>query len=958
MFLVGIDLGTTNSAVAYVDTRKRDARVEMFAIPQLVGPHEVAERVLLPSFLYFGEPQEIESGSLALPWNSRPDAVAGYLARNRGMLSPSRQVSSAKSWLACSEADRTAAILPWTADVRDRRISPVAAASRYLSHIRDAWNHVMAHGQERLRLERQPIVLTVPASFDEEARELTVDAAHLAGFERLTLLEEPLAAFYAWLSSAQAGRGGWPSAGGLALVCDVGGGTTDLTLVAVKDDFGKRRFDRVAVGEHLLLGGDNLDLALASIVERKLVARGAPPLALPERYSVRLQASAAKERLLAEGGTSSETITLLGRGRRLVGGTTAVELTRDEALEILLEGFLPIHPPDAQSQPPARATGLRELGLPYEPDPAITRHVLAFLHRAAGVDGVPVGRVAAPSGPMAARPETVLFNGGFFAPPLARERMIDALEAWFGSRPQALAGGPDLANAVAIGAAWYACLRSGTAPSAAVRVRAGSSRAYYIGLGDERRGEGTRAVALLPRGADEGTSLSLPHDFTVRTNVPVSFTLYSSAVLSDPPGSVVSLPSDGRLRRHAPLVTVLRYGKKSRSVDLEVRLAVRFTEVGTLELWCESKTTDHKWRLQFELRREHPGGEAELGEETGPREDQAIVPEEAIEAGEEAVRATFEAAAPARRAGQSVSRAEARSEARPGAAVTPETLMSALEAAFGFGKTAWPASLIRRLADFMIELEGRRRLSPRHEARWLNLFGFCMRPGFGASKDPWRIGEARKVYASGLAFPSDTQCRVEWTLMWQRLAGGLSSAQQRELAARAMAELGIAGKKTGRLAPQVERETWRLLANLERIEAASRERIGEALLARLRRDPRNSSLAWAMGRLGARTPLYGPLTAVVPPETAGRWLIELSGMKSITGELAAAMVQAASLTGDVLRDVEGPVREAVLRRLSESGFEPNTLRPLSEVVPVTASETNRIFGEMLPEGLQLRTGQT
>jgi hypothetical protein len=316
---------------------------------------------------------------------------------------------------------------------------------------------------------------------------------------------------------------------------------------------------------------------------------------------------------------------------------------------------------------------------------------------------------------------------------------------------------------------------------------------------------------------------------------------------------------------------------------------------------------------------------------------EAIVAEDRIEEATRAIRLLFENAA---------------------TVFTPETLVAHLEQVIGYGKVAWPIAVIRRCADTLIAIAEGRRQSPQLEARWLNLFGFCLRPGFGAAKDPWRIAESRKIYAAGLTFSGSIQNRVEWLVLWQRAAGGFSAGQQRELAQRVMGELGLSGKKAVRFNPQIERESWRLLASLERLDASLRVTIGNELMRRIRRDPDNASFLWAAGRLGARVPLYGPLSSVVPPEDASRWLDTLLALKRAAPELAAAIVQTAALTGDPLRDVDAAVIARARQRVSDAGIDEAWARPLHEVVTTTPADASRVFGEELPHGLRLDLPET
>ncbi|MDT5270968.1 MAG: hypothetical protein QOH49_3154 [Acidobacteriota bacterium] len=953
-YLIGIDLGTTNSALAYVDTEERPKRgapppVRVFGVPQFVADGELRELASLPSFIYFAEESEAAHGGLRLPWEERPaEVVVGVLARERGALVPGRQVASAKSWLCLSTVDRTADILPWGAERGDKSCSPVAASTRYLSYLRDAWNHSMATDEggrvsDALRFERQQVVLTVPASFDEEARELTVTAAHEAGLENLTLLEEPLAAFYAWVAAQKGGLKRQLKDGQLVLVCDVGGGTSDFSLIRVRVEGGEVRFERTAIGEHLLLGGDNVDLALARLIEEKL---GRPRLSLRQQNVLRRQCCAAKELLLGEVTVESAPVTVLGGGRSVVGGAFSTELTRTEVEEVLVEGFLPASAPDDLPATDRRA-GLRELGLPYASEPAITKHLAAFLTQAAlAMRAVDANAPDEEAQGTLARPDAILFNGGFFHPAIAREHLVAAVADWFPQdgkrwRPKVLHNEtPE--TAVAVGAAYYARVRR----IGGIRVSGGSARGYYIGVQQSRHGVGASdeartAVCVLPRGTEEGTRLELDErEFTTLTNRPVSFTLYSTLTRQDAQGEVVRF-EEGEMHRHAPLVTVLRYGKRSRHIELDVRLTAHFTEVGTLELWCDAPKTGHRWRLQFQLRGAEPEEEefAE-GEEAQASDEgtQVVIPEEALLEAEKLIKAVFGGPR----------------DALEGETLSPEALPGRLEAALGYRKDAWRTETIRRLCDVLAELSNGRRKGRTYEARWLNLFGFCLRPGFGALLDDWRVTRARKVYHEGLCFEKDVQCQVEWVILWQRVAGGLNAGQQLELYERHKGLMGVGGKKVkGRINRQVEREGLLLLASLEHLPPAVRVELGEELLGHVEAEPANKSFTWALGRLGARVPFYGPLNCVVPAEAATRWVAALLALPELTAHVATAVSQLAARTDDPLRDVEPSFREEAIRRLQEADASEEVLEGMRAYVPRSRAAAVRIFGESLPEGLRL-----
>ncbi len=474
-YLIGIDLGTTNSALAYVDLQRNKPgtrvagrpAIQTFEVPQLVAPAEVGPRVLLPSFLYLPGPHELPPGSTALPWDPQRSYAVGEFARNHGARVPGRLVTSAKSWLCHAGVDRSASLLPWSAPPDVQRISPVEASARYLRHLVEAWNQAVAQGRDEHRLEKQAVVLTVPASFDDVARNLTVEAARKAGLENLTLLEEPQAAFYCWLATALVAEAGSLPPGALCVVVDVGGGTSDFSLIQAIEQQGELTFVRQAVGDHLLLGGDNMDLALAKFVETKLPGAGRLDAA---GYGMLTQACRlAKETLLAPKPPASHTVTVVGRGRSVVGGTLHTPLTPADVQHLMFDGFFPQVPRDAEPQRGSR-TGLHEMGLPYVNDPAITRHLAAFLKKHT---------------PAGSAPHGILFNGGVFQPAALRQRLVDVMTGWYNSaaapwRPLVLTT-PSLDLAVAWGAAYYGWLRH----TGGRRIGGGIARSYYIGVASE-----------------------------------------------------------------------------------------------------------------------------------------------------------------------------------------------------------------------------------------------------------------------------------------------------------------------------------------------------------------------------------------------------------------------------------------------------------------------------------------
>jgi molecular chaperone DnaK (HSP70) len=505
-YLVGIDLGTTNSVCAFVDTQAGRS-IDVFAVAQLVRPGEVAPRPNLPSFLYLAGAHELPPGSLDLPWAAGRDFAVGHLARDQGARVPGRLVSSSKSWLCHGGVDRTAAILPWGAGDDVPRVSPVDASSRTLAHVRDAWDATMPEP-----LAAQDVVLTVPASFDEVARELTLEAARAAGLADVVLLEEPQAAFYAWLVAHEADWRARVAAHALVLVVDVGGGTTDLSLVAARASRGELELRRVAVGEHLLLGGDNIDLALARAAEGRLVRGG--QLDGGRFHALVAQCRAAKEQLLGSEPPAEVRLTLPGRGGSVIGGALSTMVTRDEVERLVLDGFFPLVPADARPRP--AAGGATEFGLPFAADSEITRHIAEFLARqreAAEQADLPL-----------VRPDALLFNGGTLEPAAVRTRLLEAIGAWHapgGGWAPASLGGESLHLAVARGAAYFGLVRRGVG----VRIGGGAARTYYLGL-DDAGPERRRALCLVPRGMEEGEALEIATpEFELLANRAVAFPL-------------------------------------------------------------------------------------------------------------------------------------------------------------------------------------------------------------------------------------------------------------------------------------------------------------------------------------------------------------------------------------------------------------------------------------------------
>jgi hypothetical protein len=606
-YIVGIDLGTTNSALARCDATaaEEESRIEVRSIPQLVNPNEVAERTLLPSFLYIPGEFDFPKGSLALPWEPEPKLVIGELARKRGAESPNRLVASAKSWLSYAAVNRTAPILPWQAPEEVPKLSPVEASSQFLQYLRTVWDSSEAGGQREFALAEQDVLLTVPASFDEEARELTRRAAEQAGYHHVTLLEEPQAAFYAWLESQGDAWRRRIKVGDLVLVCDVGGGTTDLSLIVVSEENGELTLKRVAVGDHILLGGDNMDLALARILQQRLEASG-NRIDTWSLHSLWHQCRIAKEKLFESPRTQNRPITLLGKGTKLIGGTIKTELAREDLNQVLIEGFFP---KVASGELPARQrrVGLQELGLPYAADPAITKHLARFLSEQVSNSPEAAGIRRGRSG--LACPTHILFNGGVMKAAVLRDRVVEVLNSWLRQEgfdalgAEQILEAPDLEHAVARGAAYYGKVRGGRG----VRIRSGASRTYYIGIESAMPAvpgmeAPLKALCVVPFGMEEGAEAKIPNrEFGLVVGEPAEFRFLSSSVRKQ--DQVGSLLEDWGtdIEELSPLEVTLKLDGQQGTV-VPVRLETRVTELGTLEVWCVSRNDTQRWKLELNIR--------------------------------------------------------------------------------------------------------------------------------------------------------------------------------------------------------------------------------------------------------------------------------------------------------------------------------------------------------------------
>lgn len=915
-FTVGIDLGTNHTVVAYAEhaslSQPGQPVIHLLPIAQAVGPGEMASLTLLPSMRYHPSDEELSTAdaSQAIHQADGMRALIGTYARDLGAQVPGRVVSSAKSWLSHPGVDRTAAILPWGAPEGVPKVSPVDASASYLAHVQTAWQAQFPDAP----LADQDVVLTVPASFDEGARSLTLDAATRAGLPHVRLLEEPQAAFHDWLFRHRSTLKASLGKAQRVLVCDVGGGTTDLTLIDVSHQEGEPQLTRVGVGDHLMLGGDNMDLALAHQVERRMgSATHSAPLSAARLAQLVQRCRIAKEQLLRDDAPDHVNVTLLGGGAKLIGGAQTVSLSRSDVQALLVDGFMPRS--DLHTQPRKRRSGIVEFGLPYPADPAITHHLAAFLS----------------SQSTEALPDTVLLNGGVFHAQALSQRLIDTLSDWAKQPVQVLHNdAPD--EAVAKGAVAYALVRAHRVPELGAGIGGGSARSYALVLSDTAtRYEG---ICLLPRGTAEDTEVVLPdRTFALRLGQAVRFHLVSS--VADTPcqaGDLIALDAE-RFVRLPPITTVLPLPAGQRPTDVQVRLSATMTEVGTLEVHCTRiDDAQQRWRLAFELRSGQAPGQDTIEDVTPPthlRLPEAIGLIDNVFG----------------------------SQAKAVDTKIVRQLRTRLESLLGARET-WDLGLLRALHDALWACHKRRRRSAEHERTWLNLTGYCLRPGTGAPLDAWRIEQLWTLFEHGIQYRQDGNNWSEWWTLWRRAAAGLDASQQLqllELVGEHLMSVQHARRDKDPLQSSYD-DMVRLVASLERVPATYRAEIGNWLVKRLQACQDKAHTWWAVGRLGARVSLYGNAENVVPIDTGASWIQTLLSIDWRSVDHAAyAAVSIARVSGDRSRDLPPELRNAVAERLATLQAPAAWQAMVKEHIELDEADQKRSFGEALPVGLRLLT---
>ena len=928
---VGIDLGTTHTVVAYAKNDHQQD-IQLFQIEQLIAPGQVAAKPLLPSVRYHPAENELaETDIIFVQPGTR--AIIGEAARLLGAKSKGRLVTSAKSWLSHPSVDHNADILPWGGTEGVEKVSPVDASASYLRHIRTVWGH---HNPDA-PLENQDIVITVPASFDEAARVLTLEATKRAGFNHVRLLEEPQAVCYDWLRRNVGNVDKALAQIRLLLICDVGGGTTDLTLIKVEHTQAEPKMTRIAVGDHILLGGDNIDLALAHLVESRLQSEQSR-LSAADFSQLIEQCRAAKEHLLAEDAPECATITLLGGGSKLIGGSRSTFLTQEDVRRIALDGFFPLTKPE--DLPDKRRSGVVEFGLPYAAEPAVSKHIAAFLnlHKEASQQALQgTGTV----------PDAILLNGGLFRSQVITQRILDLCTSW-SSKPLMLLENNHPEFSVAYGAVSYAIARR----EKKLKIGGGTARSYFLlvdttsATQESKRQSPTQyGLCVLPKGSEEGEEIIL-HDrrFALRTGVPVRFELVShSGDKPFKPGDITEISDD--FRALPPLVVAFDDKSANKDKEIVVQLGVTQTELGTLKIQCiavddatvpktatnpkTSANNRQRWDVEFQIRKQG-NIRTQVNTELPPQFNTAC----------ELIQAVF---------GPKSKEVDLNAV---------KNLRADLEKRLGHDRSEWDPSLLRVLFAVLWDGHKYRRRSEHHERVWLNLTGFCLRPGFGCPLDNWRIEQLWKIYPQGIQFTNEIQNWSEWWTLWRRIAGGLDASSHELIFADIANYINPAASRQPSVAKQAKQRSYddmvRLAAVLERLPVVSKIQLAEWLLKRLQKPNEPKQTWWALGRVGARLPFYGSSHNAIPADIASKWLITLlteDWKKNPQTAFAATLISRKS--GDRVRDIDESLRMQIMDKLKISKTPYPWLEMVGQYKELDEKEENQFFGESLPPGLKL-----
>ena len=921
-YAIGIDLGTTNSCCAYIDRYekveegKTGRTIHFLDIPQCIELGEVAERRLLPSFIYIPQKFEITEGSLSLPWEKNIDFAVGELARKRSVSSPQRVVSSAKSWLCNSVIDRKSPVLPWTQTDETMKISPFEASVRILEHIKNAWNYKMAEFEDS-DFKDQIIALTVPASFDDVARELTVEAAEKAGYTNISLIEEPQAAFYDWLANHESM---WKrELKGLSdiLVCDVGGGTTDFTIIRAEEKDGDVFLKRASVGDHLLLGGDNMDMALALKTEKEYL--GKKKLDPVMFASLCGECRLAKEKMLEKDGMEKAPITVLGRGSRLINSSIHAELRREDCIFELENGFFPKEEFKISKN---LSAGLSEWGLPYQKNPKITAHMADFIktHMKNGTF-----------------PNAVLFNGGVFRSEALRNRLREQLEEWGNGSIRVLEN-ESLDLAVAGGAAYFSNVGIGDG----IRIGGGSPRSYYVKI-DVAGSDSEDFLCLIPKDLMTESVQEIKNQvFSLRLDYPVSFSIFSSNKRdSDLPGDIISVPSS-TLYALPPLFTVLNASERKSGIKLkDVYLKSKLTEIGTLELSCAGFDGNGEWKLKFGIGRnenaenspESPKAEKVDSSEKNPSSLDSKLLSETLDL---------------------ISNAFTK-KSKGGY----KNLLSDIEKIWNLPKSQWNIALNRAIFDALMAISSKRRLDDKSEGVWFNVAGFTIRPGYGFPLDEWRIEKAESLAVKYLQYNKEFQNRFEWWVFWRRCAGGLSGDAQRLIFDR-VSPWFLKGKKhikafSGPIPSKGEMaEILKMASYFDKIPVNLKLELCEYIMENIFKKEKDFSCQM-LKRIVGRKNIYGSYNFIIPPAEAEKIIKAIIESGFHEKSALSAVASMAMLTGDRSRDISEDVRGKAKKFLVDNSASEELIKSLSEIVEEEPASEEVFLGDSVPAGLTLKT---
>lgn len=912
-YLVGIDLGTTHTVVAYSEANQKntDFSINIFDINQLVAPGEVAARKLLPSVRYHPAEGELSEADVGFSAEGE-SAVIGEAARVLGAKTQGRLVTSAKSWLSHRSVDHNADILPWGSEKEISKVSPVDASASYLKHVRTVWNHAFPEAL----LEQQDIIITVPASFDEAARSLTIEAAKTAGLHHIRLLEEPQAVFYDWLRRNSAHINQALEGVHLLLICDVGGGTTDLTLIKVEPGEKEPKLTRIGVGDHLMLGGDNIDLALAHLAENR-ITKGQSKLSPADLSQLLEQCRIAKEKLLADDAPDQVNVTLLGGGAKLIGSTRNTQLTRDEVKQMALDGFFPLS--GLNELPDKKRSGVVEFGLPYTAEPAVSKHIAAFLkvHQQAASEAIPNESYV---------PDALLLNGGVFRSQPITQRAIQLLDSWCDQSPKLLENQhPELA--VAFGAVSYAVAKR----DKKISIGGGSARSYFL-LVDSTQGKKAKpsqqGVCVLPKGSEEGEEVLLENQqFALRLGQPVRFHLASTTGDKKyQPGELVDI--DDEYFVSLPPLAVAFSGEGQD--EIVVRLSVALTEVGTLKIQCVAVESSQRFDVEFQIRKNRSNQSSTQQSDLPSGFNHAV----------DKIQAVFG------------SRSK---DVNPKAV---KGLRTEIEKTLGLSRNEWNTTLLRELFSVLLDVMKNRRRSANHERVWLSLVGFCLRPGFGSALDDWRVAQIWKIYTQGIQFVNEKQNWTEWWTLWRRIAGGLSAEAQQQLFSDVSKYLNPAAARQAGIAKQIKTRGYddivRMIGVLERLPVEQKIMVCEWLLKRLQKAGESHQTWWAVGRIAARVPFHGDQHNVIPAEQVAQWLSQILSVdwkKIPQAGFAATLI--ARMSGDRARDLDEANRNQVIEKLKASKSPASWQQMVESYKELDAQEEKQIFGEALPPGLVL-----